>query len=288
MHTFEKEVIENTVDKLMKGDDYREEIINSINVAFFDFCLSFFKKIVEAKFQSRTLDLQWYKQNFINDPNLGSDEFIINSGLNKKTITNIYGTARREVAIEISNNNINYLENLLSELDNSEINININLQYNGVQVTLDLVESLIVINALATKKLAIRGGAWSSIGKKVEKPLIDRLCDLAGVPISNRINTHFVKDANLDFDREVDYKLVSSDGNIHRIEVKLMGKGNPESADATIARDTHIFVADTLSQQNKNQLTSLGIYYLELKNNLTSLDTFKYILDKLNIPYSNL
>lgn len=288
MHTFEKEVIENTVDKLIKGDDYREEIINSINVAFFDFCLSFFKKIVEAKFQSRTLDLQWYKQNFINDPNLGSDEFIINSGLNKKTITNIYGTARREVAIEISNNNINYLENLLSELDNSEINININLQYNGVQVTLDLVESLIVINALATKKLAIRGGAWSSIGKKVEKPLIDRLCDLAGVPISNRINTHFVKDANLDFDREVDYKLVSSDGNIHRIEVKLMGKGNPESADATIARDTHIFVADTLSQQNKNQLTSLGIYYLELKNNLTSLHTFKYILDKLNIPYSNL
>lgn len=284
MHTFEREVIENTVDKLIKGEDYREEIINSINVAFFDFCLLFFKKVVEAKFQSKTLDLQWYKQNFINDPHLGSDEFIINSGLNKKTITNIYGTARREIAIEIANNNINYLENLLGELDNSEINININLQYNGVQVTLDLLESLIVINALATKKLAIRGGAWSSIGKKVEKPLIDRLCNLANVPLTNRISSHFVRNLELDFDREVDYKLISSNGTIHRIEVKLMGRGNPESADATIARDTNIFVADTLSQQNKNQLTSLGIYYLELKNNPQSLKDFKNILVALDIP----
>ena len=284
MHTFEREVIENTVDKLIKGEDYREEIINSINVAFFDFCLLFFKKVVEAKFQSKTLDLQWYKQNFINDPHLGSDEFIINSGLNKKTITNIYGTARREIAIEIANNNINYLENLLGELDNSEINININLQYNGVQVTLDLLESLIVINALATKKLAIRGGAWSSIGKKVEKPLIDRLCNLANVPLTNRISSHFVRNLELDFDREVDYKLISSNGTIHRIEVKLMGRGNPESADATIARDTNIFVADTLSQQNKNQLTSLGIYYLELKNNPQSLKDFKNILVAFDIP----
>ena len=47
MHTFEREVIENTVDKLIKGEDYREEIINSINVAFFDFCLLFFKKVVD-------------------------------------------------------------------------------------------------------------------------------------------------------------------------------------------------------------------------------------------------
>ena len=46
-------------------------------------------------------------------------------------------------------------------------------------------ESLIVINALATKKLQIRGGAWSSIGKKVEKPLVDELCRLAGVPAEN-------------------------------------------------------------------------------------------------------
>ena len=32
-----------------------------------------------------------------------------------------------------------------------------------------------------------------------------------------------------------------------------MGQGNPESADAIIARDSDLFVADTLSQQNKDQ-----------------------------------
>ena len=64
-----------------------------------------------------------------------------------------------------------------------------------------------------------------------------------------------------------------------------MGKGNPESADATIARDTKIFVADTLSTQNKAQLKQRGIEFVELKNNPDSLHDFKEILEKLNIPY---
>lgn len=64
-----------------------------------------------------------------------------------------------------------------------------------------------------------------------------------------------------------------------------MGKGNPESADAVIARDTDIFVADTLSEQNKNQLKSLGAEFLELKNNQSSINDFRKILKKLNIPY---
>ena len=64
-----------------------------------------------------------------------------------------------------------------------------------------------------------------------------------------------------------------------------MGKGNPESADAVIARDTNIFIADTLSIQNRNQLKSLKIEYLELKNNLDCLRDFRAILERLEIPY---
>jgi hypothetical protein len=65
-----------------------------------------------------------------------------------------------------------------------------------------------------------------------------------------------------------------------------MGKGNPESADATIARDSDIFVADTLSQQNKNQLKSRNIKYLVLKNNKNIISDFKEILIKLEIPHN--
>lgn len=33
--TFQHQVIDNTVDKLLKGEDYREEVVNSINANFF-------------------------------------------------------------------------------------------------------------------------------------------------------------------------------------------------------------------------------------------------------------
>ena len=105
-----------------------------------------------------------------------------------------------------------------------------------------------VINALATKKLAIRGGAWSSIGKKVEKPLMLKLCELCNIR-KEQINSEvFKKDGSLDFDREVDFKILNKDNIWLRCEVKSMGKGNPESADVIFARDTNIFIADTLSE----------------------------------------
>lgn len=286
MHTFEQSSISRTIDNLIKGEDYRKDVIASINVAFFDFCLDFFKKVLNAKLNAQVIDLSWYKANFINDASLSVDELLNNSGLNKKTVTNIYETARKTVALNIANDNIDYLESLLLNIDNGDINISINLTYNNISVSLNLSESLIVINALATKKMAIRGGAWSAIGKRVEKPLIDKLCDLSGVPIQNRNNETFVKNKELDFDREVDYKLISNTGKIYRIEVKLMGKGNPESADATIARDSDIFVADTLSEQNKRQLKARNVEYLELKNNRNVIYDFKSILTNLDIPFS--
>ena len=144
---------------------------------------------------------------------------------------------------------------------------------------------MLVINALATKKLQLGGGAWSSIGKKVEKPLLDSLCEKLRVPKKNIDNSTFKQDKSKKYDREVDYKLISNDNKIYRIEVKLMGKGNPESADATIARDSDIFVADTLSQQNCNQLSDRGVEYLVLKDNKDILLNFSKILKKLDIPF---
>lgn len=40
----------------------------------------------------------------------------------------------------------------------------VKISFKEVKVNLTLLESLLVINALATKKIQIRGGAWSSIG----------------------------------------------------------------------------------------------------------------------------
>ena len=170
--------------------------------------------------------------------------------------------------------------------EHTELGIAIKIIYKNISVELNLSESLIVINAIATKKIALRGGAWSSIGKRVEKPLVLALCEKCKVP-RNFINKEiFHKNEELDFDREVDFKLYNYDKSREfRVEVKLMGKGNPESADAVIARNTNIFIADTLSKQNKNQLKHLDIEFLELKNNPRSTEQFKKILRKLNIPF---
>ncbi len=286
--TFESELIEKTINKLIKGQDYREEIIRSINAVFLDFTIDFFKKIVSAKINSEDINLDWYKKYFITSNNFSADEAAIYAGINKKTITNIYGTANKEVVLNVANENFEYLSGLIAELENDTnagLAISIKISYNNITVDLSLSESLLVINALATKKIQIRGGAWSSIGKKVEKPLIDKLCELVGVPITNIDNSTFKKDKSKSFDREVDYKLISRNNKIYRIEVKLMGKGNPESADATIARDSNIFVADTLSEQNCKQLEARGVKYLILKGNLNSVDGFRRILRELDIPF---
>lgn len=284
---FDSVIIQSVVAKLLQGDDYREEVINAINLEFLDFALDFFKAILEAKMQDYALNLEWYKTHFINNANIKPDEAAIYAGMNKKTISNIYGSATKEVVLNVANANIDYLESLLTSLGDSSDNIGITLKitYKNIAIELNLSESLLVINALATKKIALRGGAWSSIGKRVEKPLMLSLCEKCGVK-QEFINAEvFSKNKALDFDREVDFKLYNMDKTKeYRVEVKLMGKGNPESADAVIARDSHIFIADTLSEQNKKQLKALGIEFLELKNNERILLDFIDILERLQIP----
>ena len=100
---------------------------------------------------------------------------------------------------------------------------------------------------------------------------------------------NFVKDRAKNFDREIDFKLYSASGEEYFCEVKLMGIGNPESADAVIARNSKIFVADTLSLQNKNQLDSLGIFWLEMKTHSHEdiLNQFRNILKNLDIPFDD-
>jgi len=44
-----------------------------------------------------------------------------------------------------------------------------------------------------------------------------------------------------------------------------MGKGNPEVTNSIIAKDSNMFVADTLSQQNKHQCGQLDIEWVALR-----------------------
>jgi len=148
-----------------------------------------------------------------------------------------------------------------------------------VSVDLDINESLIVINAIAVKRAALRGGLWSAVGKEVEKPLLITLCKLFSVP-----EVHYRQLISPISIREVDLHLEGTESNIkYRCEIKLMGKGNPESADAVFARDTNIFIADKLSDLNKKQLTNNKIEWIELRGE-KGYKKFYTVLKKFKIP----
>lgn len=286
---FNSDVIKQTIACLLAGEDYRTAIINSINTKFFSFTMDFFKAIVEAKINNISIDIDWYKENFVNNSELAKEEIAWNACTNIKSISNICKTTNKQIVIDMAVANYEYLKNLLGELEKDEtndLNIEIKITKNKVSVELTLSESLLVINALATRKIALRGGAWSSIGKQVEKPLLIELCKLCRVKESFYNADHFTKDKTKDVDREVDFKLYDDTRKEYRCEVKLMGKGNPESADAVIARDTNVFIADTLSVQNKKQLEERNVLWIELKDHKKDdiIDQFANVLKKLHIP----
>ena len=77
--------------------------------------------------------------------------------------------------------------------------------------------------------------------------------------------------------------MIDDVGKFYCCEVKLMGKGNPESADVVIARDSAVFIADKLSDLNKEQLDGLGVEWVELRDK-DGYKRFGEVLKSLSIP----
>lgn len=250
------------------------------------FAIEFFKKIIDAKLKNENISIDWYKKEFLN-PNLPAKEIAINSGLNKKTIHNMFNSSTKEIIIDAANEHYDVLYESIKALVETEheLELTLTIKFKGVSVDLNVSESLIVINTLAVKRAELRGGLWSTAGKRVENPLMKTLCKLYSVSEEN-YKAKFVKDNAKGFDREIDFYLLK-DGKEFLCEVKLMGSGNPESADAVIARATNVFVADKLSIQNKNQLEHLGINWIEMRSE-NGFKRFKLALEKLEIPHKDL
>ena len=283
--SLEKEVLKRIIKKVILSEDYRMEVVSIINATFLEFAVDFFKRVVEAKLKGETLSIDWYKKFFL-DKKLSKEEIAINSGLNLKTIHNSYKSSTKEIVIDAANDHYDTLISLIESLakKDTEIDIKLTIKFKEVSVELNLQESLIVINTLAVKRAQLRGSLWSTVGKRVETPLMETLCKIFSVPEKN-YKKQFKRNKDKKVDREVDFYLIDNKSNEYLCEVKLMGKGNPESADAVIARNSKVFVADTLSEQNKNQLDELEIYWVELRQK-EGYRKFKDILKKIGIPHS--
>lgn len=283
-----QQVAKNIIKKLLKGEDYRIEIVTLIDVVFLQFVVDFFKKVVDAKFKNQDITVDWYKKELLSYK-LPTNDIAINSGLNKKTIHNMFNSSTREIIIDASDEHYDLLYESIKNLVDAEhdLELTLTIKFKSVSVDLNVSESLIVINTLAVKRAAIRGGSWSTAGKRVEKPLMQALCKLYGVYKKNyALKIKGVELEEDDFEREIDFYLIEGK-NQYKCEVKLMGIGNPESADAVIARDSRVFVADKLSVTNKKQLNSLGMEWVELRSD-GGFKRFATVLDHLKIPHEKL
>ncbi len=280
--TLTDQVVKNIIKRLIKGEDYRIEVIALINAEFLQFAIDFFKKIIAAKLENKDITIDWYKKSFLSSK-LTSDEIAINSGLNKKTITNMYNSASKEIVIDASNEHYDILYQSISTLieNQPDIDLTLTIKFKSVSVDLNMNESLIVINTLAVKRSALRGGLWSTAGKRVEKYLMLTLCLLFDVP-----PIHFDQKQLPKSMREIDFYLIKGD-KYFRCEVKLMGKGNPEGADAIFARESNLFVADKLSDLNKKQADLLQVEWVELRSE-NGFQRFAQILQKFCIPFTEL
>ena len=264
------------------GHDHRAIVGSLIDQLFVADVLEFFKKVVISKIDSQSITTDWYEREFMSD-SLDKKEIAWNSGTNVKTISNSRGSTRKNIVLEEAYLHHRKFIELVNAFDEGEIGITLGLTFNDVTVDLDLSESFVVINALAVRRSGIRGGAWSSVGKQVEGPLMKALCAIHGVDRSSYRQTS-IDDNPM---REVDFYLVTNEGQEAKCEVKLMGYGNPESADAVVARGSEVFVASTLSDLNKRQLDGRGVHWTELQSP-NGFVRFGKTLTALGIPHSAL
>lgn len=270
----------NILRMILKGEHYRKAVIDQIAEDFLHFTIQFFKDITTAKIEGKKISKDWYKRYFLTGK-FPKSETAIYAGLNNKTIHNIYGRTTREVVFEVSPQNygdlLEKIDALISDDDDS-LEIQMAIKYNNVSATLSLSETMIVVNTLGVKRSEIRGGAWSGLGKRLELPLMLALAKLYQVPAR-----HYAGKGLTGENREVDFHFLNRAGDQFFCEVKLMGKGNPESADAIIARDTDIFIADTLSTLNKQQLTQRGCKWIELRESNGYRRIYE-VFSQLDIP----
>ena len=264
------------------GENHRRVAVGEINRLFLADALEFFTQVANAKLKGEDLhSADWYRELMLNESK-AKEDIAVAGGLAMKTISNIRESTKKEIVIEESLRNYAALRETLAELvaasDAPSLVLTIKLGPVGVDLTIE--ESLIVVKSLATRHETIRGGAWSAIGKALEVPLMEALCLMFDAD-----KKCWRRAEHKEFPHQIDFVLMSH-GRQYLCEVKLMGKGNPESAKAANAHDADLLVADRLSDQAKKSLTMNNIEWLAMAEQ-SGWQRFGYILDQFNIKHRN-
>ena len=266
--------IKNIIRKLIAGEDYYSEVLGAIDTDFLKYIVDFFKRIVKAKLSDESVTTDWYKEEFISSSSLSKAAVTTHSDVNTASISN-----SDQIVLDTTLKHCDILYDAFNDLDLKDMDMTCTIKFRNVSFNLNPNEILILFNTLAVKRSALQERLWSEAKKRIEKPLIMTLCALFKVP------KKYYDQSNLpESQRESDFYLFDDTGKDYPGEVKLMGRGNPESADAVYARDSRFLVANKLSDTNKQQMDSEGILWVELQTE-NGYKRFEEVLKTLSIPY---
>ena len=95
-------VIKNIIRKLLAGQDYRSEVLTLINAEFLQYVIDFFKRVACAKLDNIDVTVDWYKKELLHSDSLSKEDVAVHSGLNMKTISNMYNSTRKQIVLEAS------------------------------------------------------------------------------------------------------------------------------------------------------------------------------------------
>ena len=245
---------------LTDGSDYRTVIFRDINRQFIRHVSRFLDEAAAAKVRGEELGLQnWYTEGLL-PTTKGTNDVGIVGGVPKKTVFNIRGKATRRDVLEFSIDNLDHLSQTLTELTAAHHpGFKLRISHDD-RVEFDTEESILIINSLAVKRQQISAGMWGAVGFAVERPLMAALCELY------QVDRHYYRGgADSDGKFQVDFMLMKA-GAEYRCEVKLNGRGNPESVTQAISRDARLLVADWISDQNRQKLTGSQIHWVCLSD----------------------
>ena len=287
------EYIGDIVYSVLQGEDYRKYVMATINERFINEVAKIL--IIAAKYKEKYGN-QWLNKLiaslFETSGKSAKRRLTWVVGLNEKTIHNIAGTTRKEVIVELGKANIEGIRLLVQDmLSQGGPNSELIIKYKEHEIKFSSEETFLLFNTIATARLTIQGGAWSEVGKQVEKALLYVLFNLLKVPSKNYILDQekiSEKAKKLGTPRDIDGILVNINNEYLTVELKLLGIGNPEIIDEALARNPNLFITDQSTPMMKKEVKKRGITIIVLRENkfAGTIKKLAEFFNKYKVPYS--
>jgi hypothetical protein len=275
-----EKLLDKIIIAILKGKDHRPYVLQTINKRFTDTVFDLLKQIVEARDKNKKET--WWEDEFLNNERLPKRELLWYGGLNNKTVANMANTTKREVCVDLGKKNVESIKELMKEIQDSHNNIpqiEIKVKHKGKEIILNEKESLILLNTISSMKLTLQGGAWSEVGKKVEKRLLFAIFEMMKLDNNSYVLVpEKMKKKGLVENREVDAIIFKEDKKkLIKIELKLLGIGNPEIGDEALARDVDLFLTDRMTKMMIEEGKKKGIKFIQLRDPEAVLKIYEYL-----------